>query len=351
MAVDIEKVDLRRPDPNYKPDPALRGDVIEDDDTTEDTDDEPVEKIAEKSKPDDKKDEKKDDKKVVGEEEEEEEEEDPEEEEEPEEDPEEEEDEPAAKGGKKTLKDRFFEANRAKKQALEKLEKLEKENDTLRATQTKAENREFEKSQERIESLYEEIEKARATGDYKESAKLQKELDNLRGRMTRAETLMLSRRAAIQEQQVQVYNTALAQIEAVFPHLSEGHEDFDQELLVSLDETIRGYEALGEPLPDALRKAARRLLRYDPFGRGDSAWLDGPPEKKADKKEADKAPAKKTTDIKKNVDAAKRQPPDSKESTTDIQTKLDVKKIKPEEFSRLPEEVRRRLRGDTLTRE
>lgn len=341
MAVNLEAVDLTKPDPSFKPDPKLRGDAITEVEVEEeevDIEDEPeAKKEPAKKTPAKKEPVKKEETEELDDEEEP----DTEVEDDPEDD--DAEDDASSKSTSRAQA-RIRKVVADKNDALARMKALETENATLRSTQSKEEAKEFDELQTKLETLYEQVEEKRALGEYKDAAKLQRQLDELRGNMSRAETVLLSRQAALAQQEVQVFNSALAQIEAIFPELSSKHKAFDQETLVALDETIKGYEANGDSLPDALRKASRRLLKYDPFARGDAAYLPGNPHTPS--KEADPAAKKKPTDIKKNLDASKKQPMDPTDDNSDVATSVDVTKIKPEDWSKLPESIRRKMRGD-----
>ena len=347
MSVDLEKLDLRRPDPNYKPDPKSRGDYIESSAT-------PVEEEEEEAieTPEDEPELKEQPT------------EEPEEEGQPEEakadededEDEDEDDEPERRKSTSVPYSKFRKSRRQIKELTGKLEQLQAQLDAVKDTQTKAENKEFEQRQQRIEELYEQIEEQRALGNSKDAAKLQRELDGLRGDLSRAEARRLALETAVRSQQVGVFNTTLSQIEAVFPELVEDSDDFDKDLVQDLEETIKGYEKLGFSMVEALQKASRRILRYDPMARGKAAYLKGfagviPGEKKVEEAPAKKEPVKvepKKTEIRKNVEAAKKQPPDPADDTSDIQSKLDMNKISPEDYMKLPASARAKLRGDTL---
>lgn len=341
MTVDLEKIDLTRPDPNFKSDPKSRGDFVEDadDEALQAAEKAAADKVAADKAAADKA---AADKKAAKPDEEEEE----EDLEEEDDDEEEEEEEDDKKNDNRVPLSRMMKAKAKADQALARVRELEEQLKTATAKQSVDARKDFDEAVERIDTLYEEIEKARAAGEYKDAARLQKELDGLRSQMTRQETLMLSRRTALAEQQLSLYNSTLQQLEVAFPQLSEDHDDFDEELVADLDEMIRGLEKLGVPLSQALQKASRRILRYDPFARGDAAYLDGPPKKAGEEKK----PEKRKTDVKKNAEASNRQAPDPKDSSADIQTKIDPKKISTTEYAALPEEVRRRMRGDSVTR-
>lgn len=335
MAVDIDKIDTRQPDPNFKPDPALRGDnldapaeVVEEEvveeEVVEVVEEEEVAEVVAKT------------------------------------DDEEDEDEDDTEDRKKSASvpyGKFRKSRQQVKQLTTQLEQMQAKLDAVKETQSSTETKEYEKRAARIEELYEQIEEQRALGNSKDAGKLQRELDGLREDMSRAETRRMTLEAAVRSQQVSVFNHTLTQIEAVFPELVQDSDAFDEDLVEDLEETIKGYEKLGYSMVDALQRASKRILRYDPLARGKAAYLKGfsgtvPGEKKDEAKPTEKKvevkPDPKKTDIKKNVDAAKKQPPDPADNTSDVQAKLDMNKIKPEDYINLPASARAKLRGDVL---
>ena len=352
MGVDLNSgdLDLRRPDPNYKSDPSARGDEVkagaadETDETEEEATGEGSEASEEENEP--KKEAKKSSKKDVKAK--------AEDEESEEEEESEDEDDDDRKKSQAVPYSRFKKTRQQVKELTTRLAETQARLDAVKETQTQTETKEFEKRQTRIEELYEQIEEKRALGESKEAGKLQRELDSLRDDMSRAETRRMTLEAAVRSQQVSVFNTTLSQIEAVFPELVQDADEFDEDLVGDLEETIKGYEKLGYSMVEALQRASKRILRYDPMARGKSAFLKGfsgkVPGEKADVAEPEKkaAPELKRTDIKKNVEASKKQPVDPADDTNDIQAKLDMKKVKPDDYKALPESVRRKLRGDSV---
>lgn len=349
--VDLTKLDLRRPDPNYKSDPKLRGDVIdapaEDDKVeakTEEEDLKPKDPVVEDDTPAPVAEEEEEETPVAEAAEE-------------EEEDEEEDDAPQRQKSQMVPYSKFRKTKTQVKELTKQLAEMQAKLEGVKDTQTAAQNKEFEKRQARIEELYEQVEEQRALGNSKEAGKLQKELDGLRADMSRAESRRMAMETTLRSQQVQVFNTTLTQIEAVYPQLVEDSDDFDEDLVGDLEETIKGYEKLGYSMVDALQKASRRILRYDPLARGKAAYLPGfagvvPGEKKAEeeapaKKEPPKAAPKKT-DVRKNVEASKKQPADPVDDTNDVESKLDMKKISRDDYMKLPAATRARLRGDTV---
>lgn len=353
MSVDLDstELDLRRPDPNYKSDPAARGDVLKTEEDKPDPklaveeEDQPEaedEAAEEEDQPEDKKEAKKKVAKEEAADEDESEEED-------------EEDDDDRKKSPSVPYSRFKKTRQQVKELTAQLAQTQARLEEVKGTETATQAKEFEKRQSRIEELYEQIEEKRALGESKEAARLQRELDGLRDDMTRGEARRMSLEAAVRSQQIAAFNATLTQIEAVFPELVQDSDEYDEDLVQDMEETIKGYEKLGMSMTEALQRASRRLLRYDPMARGKTAYLKGfsgqiPGEKVETKAEEKKdPPPPKKTDIKKNVEAAKKQPVDPADDTNDIEAKLDMKKLSPDDYKALPASVRAKLRGDSVT--
>ena len=187
----------------------------------------------------------------------------------------------------------------------------------------------------KIDSLYEAVEQARLDGNAKEAAKLQRELDTMKEQASTAKQQYMAKQEALQIQEVAAYNAAVDFIEAKVPELDPNSDDFDEDLMEDIQAVTRGYEERGMRPVDALKKALKVVLQRDVFAPEDMRK---------------KAVLPKKTDVKKNIDAAKRQPPDSQEGAPPEKSqKLDVSKLTDEEFEKLPEQTKRRLRGDYLT--
>ena len=94
-------------------------------------------------------------------------------------------------------------------------------------------------------------------------------------------------------------------------------------------------------MPDALRKALRLIIGVDPFREGRKLRAE-------DKKPPAKKAVAKKPDVKKNLDAKKRQPPEDRGSEVERNTEVDPLKLSDEEFEKLPDATKRRLRGDFI---
>lgn len=227
---------------------------------------------------------------------------------------------------------RLTESQRKRKEAEARASELEEELQKLKddGGQSKA----FKQFTERVDHLYEDVELARAEGDYKKAAGLQRELDKMRDGANRASVEYLAKQQAAQAQDLAAYEAVVDQVELLVPELDPGNEAFDQEVLNDVSATRDGYEAHGMKPAAALKKAMKLVLGRDVFSQTKDLRRDAPP-------------VKKPTDLKRNIAAAAQQPPDTDDAAPSERSKtLDVSKLSDEEFDKLPDAVRRRLRGD-----
>ena len=147
---------------------------------------------------------------------------------------------------------------------------------------------------------------------------------------------------ATKQANLQAYNSLVNVLEGVDPRFDEDSDEYDEELVERVSELTEAYEAKGLSAPDALRKATKLVLGVDPFRPAKSLARD---EKKEDKKEKEK-PAARKTDVKKNLNAQKKQPAEEPGDHKEKTGKIDPMKLSDADWDKLPESKRRELRGD-----
>jgi hypothetical protein len=195
----------------------------------------------------------------------------------------------------------------------------------------------------KIDDLYEKVEEARADGDSKLAAKLQRELDTANREMIRLETRKDTQQLTAEQRENIVYDTMLDAIEAADPRVVKDSDEFDQKLVTRLNRTVKGYEATGMSPTAALREACDVVLGFDPT---QPKKPEAKKEEEVEKKPAAKAEAKKV-DVKKNVETSKKQPPDmSTRGVNKDDVTIDVAALSDEDFEKLPEATKAKLRGD-----
>lgn len=221
-----------------------------------------------------------------------------------------------------------------------------------------------EKLESRIDDAEEELEKARADGNAEKAAALRREIRSINRQISdSAAAAHAARATAVAVEQIR-YGALVSQMEVEHPELNPDLEDqYDQAVVDELTEFKSAFEAAGHSSSESLKKALKAVYRGGPAPKKEAAKDDAGEEETAEELEAK---AKKATDaaklaserkeaaIAKALADKKKQPSDTKKAGLDSdkagQKGLDkpVSKMSEKEFDALPEDERKRLRGDTL---
>jgi hypothetical protein len=188
---------------------------------------------------------------------------------------------------------------------------------------------------QKLDGLYEAVETARAEGKSADAAKLQRQLDGMRDQASRAESEYMAAQAALRAQQTAEYNAVVDQAELLDPRLDPQADEYDEDLMDEVSDLTQAFEARGLDAATALKRSLKAVLGKDIF-------------KKAPAAETAKATSKKT-DVGKNINAAKKTPPETTERPERPNDISDVGKLSDDEWEKLPEATRQRLRGDFAT--
>jgi hypothetical protein len=149
------------------------------------------------------------------------------------------------------------------------------------------------------------------------------------------------------------YDNTVERLEAAYPVLNEDHDDFDAELMGEVVELRDGFIATGKyTRAQAIKKAAETLMGVKTAKQ--AAAVNTEVRVNADDvakaKAADRAAAQRT----KNGKVAATQPPSTKGVGADhdklggVITAEAVMKMNQNDFAKLPESEKARLRGDDL---
>ena len=276
-------------------------------------------------------------KKAAGKKEESEEEE--EESEEEEEESEEEEEDKAAGDKNAQLAKKLARTARARAKLEDEVRELRGRLSQQDQTRSEAAKEQLEKLETRLDTLYEEVEEHRSRGETKLAAQKQREIDKINSGMTRQQAAAIAAKQALEAGELRVYNTMVSELESTDPRFDKDHDDFDEDLVNDVQDLVEGFEAKGVALSEALRRACKIVLREDVFSKNYRA--NRPDLKKAD------TPKARKTDIKKNLEAARRTPPDEPGSNREKAAELpDMERISEKDFDALPESVLNRLLGN-----
>jgi hypothetical protein len=154
------------------------------------------------------------------------------------------------------------------------------------------------------------------------------------------------------------YDSVVDRVEEAYPFLAEGAEDFDADMTGTLLVMKRGYEAEGLSSSEALKRTIKALRPQLDAAKKALAKPDDP----AAKEVADKAAAEAKTKAEK-VEADRREKAVAAGSaaaaaspakpgvagTADKTVKeIDVAKLSEKDYDKLPDDERKRLRGDSL---
>ena len=192
-----------------------------------------------------------------------------------------------------------------------------------------------------LEAMYEQVEEARADGDTKLAAKLQRDIDAKNREISRLESERVAGKVTAETRVNVQYDSMIESLERGIPALDPAHEEYQPELVQELEFQVAAYEKAGLTATAALRRAVTLLFRVDPWAPRTAAAKAEEPAPAA-KKPDDKKP-----DIKKAIDTSKKQPPDASDRGVNVEDKkIDPRKLSDEDFDKLPEATKRRLRGD-----
>lgn len=139
-------------------------------------------------------------------------------------------------------------------------------------------------------------------------------------------------------------DTAIERIEATYPELREGSDEYDQDIV---DLVLAAQTA---NINDRRMSPSMALIKATETVMSKIKRVSDEPEKKGLGAAAGVAD-RKSAQVEKNIAAAKAQPASTRSVGEDsdkagITTKLDVSKLSREEFAALPEATKARLRGD-----
>jgi hypothetical protein len=238
-------------------------------------------------------------------------------------------------------KDRFDDVNNKRKAAEEEAEKLRKQLEALQTQNEEPAEPAYDyaaKDKEAVDAILE--------GDTERYDAIQEEIRT----SLRNEILDEARKIARQEggnvREELTFEETGAKIEQNYPEFSDESENYNEEARKELLELYVGYARAGNyTKAQALERAAEKTARIygiKPVGqREEEGGL-------ADK--ADNVVNMRQPDVKKKTKAANSQPPEmqSKARGVNEEPRIDFSSMSDEEFEALPEDTKRRARGDVV---
>lgn len=264
------------------------------------------------------------------------------------------EEQPRDAGGKFAKKDRgetsiprarFDEAVRRERERAEAAERRLQEFEQQR--QQISRTADIDKLETQVKDLRSQERKALVAGDDDKAAELSEQADRLNRQIAIEQSRDMS--AAMKEQAREEIRMELTidRLTAEYPQLDTASDDFDQELTDDVLDKQRGYIERDRMSPSkALLKAAQYVMaRFRPAAAEDVEGKNGlnAAERGGDRKQAA---------VKKNIDAASRQPASTKRAGADSDKFGQTGAVPAatdmtfEEFSALPDSTKAKMRGD-----
>jgi hypothetical protein len=203
----------------------------------------------------------------------------------------------------------------------------------------------LKKMEDAIEGLEKEHTKLLLDGEHEKAAAVMKQIRYSEREIARIENEDKTSRATAQAVEQVRYDAAVARLESTFDVLNPDSDNFNESLVdIVLAEQERLIRAERMSPSQALTAAGHKVMKM--FDKATPAATqrglgEGRPS------DADR----KAEQVKKNLEAAARQAPDTKDAGMDSDRsgkagKIDVTKMSVEEWSALPEATKAKLRGD-----
>lgn len=182
----------------------------------------------------------------------------------------------------------------------------------------------------KIDELDTSIEEARKDGDVNEIVRLTKEQRAYERSMYSMIAANAAEGAGTKAQQAVAFDSLVDKLEADYPQLNQDSKDFDQDLVNEILDMQEAFTAKGDTPAQAMAKAVGYIMPEQPSS------------------------SQRNTDTAKNLDAANRQAPNMGKTGAGSDAAGDdgdpgvVSALTEKEFDAMPEETKKRLRGDTF---
>lgn len=209
-------------------------------------------------------------------------------------------------------------------------------------------NQDITKAEEGVLAMEKEYNKLLGEGELDKAAELMAKIRKAERSIVEAQNDLKIAAAEARAVERTRYNVALERIEAAYPQLNEDHDDFDAELMEDVIDLKSAYERKGLTPTAAMQKAVEKLVGKST--KKQEAALDTTPRVN----EKDVAAERKKEAVKKTLDAVGKTPPSTTKVGMDSDkaggalTAKDVMKLSQEDFSKLPDDVLARMRGDEV---
>ena len=177
-------------------------------------------------------------------------------------------------------------------------------------------------------------------GEAEKAVELRNEIRNAEKEQFMFEVQQKMGQTVQQSQEMTALEQKAVEIQAQYPMLDENSANFDADLTQEVLDLRDAFMVQGFSGSDALEKATNYTLAAK------KPELLNPQEQPAPKVDDKVVEKKKVANINKKLEAADSQPPAMKGESAKGDKKIDLNTLSDDEFSALPEETLRRMRGD-----
>lgn len=220
-----------------------------------------------------------------------------------------------------------------------------------------ATNEKIKQAEDKIATMDKEYTKLLTDGDHEKAATKRAEIRALENEIIEQKSDIKAQAASSRAIEKIRYDTTVDRLETAYPVLNPEHDDFNEESAQDVMDLASTYRAKGMTPAEAIQKAAKKLLGVETPKQTQATEVKARVDKdeaEAEAKRQAKEDERKATQVKKNLEANKQQPADTRKVGADTDkagggiTNKDVMKMSQDDFNKLDEETLARMRGDVI---
>ena len=213
--------------------------------------------------------------------------------------------------------------------------------------QTKQDTERFAEVETRIEALETEYNKLLADGEIEKATAKMTEIRRMEREVSEHRTMAQAELTQARAVETVRYQTTLERLEQAFPQMNEDSEEYDEELVKEIASLATSFRTTGDSASAALQRAVKYVIRPETKKQETATETKA----RVDPKDVEKARREQARE--RNLDAAKRTPPNTSKTGIDnddggVLTADKVMKMSQDAFAKLDEKELERLRGDDI---
>jgi hypothetical protein len=225
-------------------------------------------------------------------------------------------------------------------------------------------NDSIKKVEDKVLAMDKEYSKLVTDGEHEKAASKMREIRELEREVADQKSELRAQAATAQAVEKMRYDITVERLEEAYPTLNPDHDDHDAEVTQDVLDLATTYRTTRRmPPAQAIQKAAQKLLGVankkqesatEVQARVDKEAAAAAAAKEAKDGKESKEKDRRTAQVAKNVDASKKQPPDTTKLGADSDkagggvNSKDIMKMSQDDFAKLDEQTLARMRGDVI---